>query len=128
MKNKLIFTLFLFTFLAACNNTKPDAITTTAAATNQTECRQNPLASVYHVQRLELKEPCKTVSGAVESVKIESDGDYHIAWKLDDQYSNLINDDNIKNQHGNLVVEVIPLDQPNIPKPKKGERLRGLMY
>ncbi|MDB5053027.1 MAG: calcium-binding protein, partial [Bacilli bacterium] len=95
----------------------------TPNATNN-QCRQDPLAGVYNPQRLEIKEPCKTVTGTVDKVTHEKDGDYHINLKLDPEFADLINDKNVSGEHGNLVVEIIPLDEPKIPAPKKGQHIK----
>lgn len=85
--------------------------------------RANPLAGVYHPYRLHVVAPLKTVSGTVEIVRHEPDHDYHINLKLDPQYSNLINSKNTQYEHGDLVVEVIPMDQHDVPIPTVGEHI-----
>jgi hypothetical protein len=95
----------------------------TPTSTNN-QCRQDPLAGVYNPQRLEIKEPCKTVTGTVDKVTHETDGDYHINLKLDPEFAGLINDKNVSGEHGNLVVEIIPMDEPKIPAPKKGQHIK----
>jgi hypothetical protein len=62
---------------------------------------------VYNPTRLQVVSPCKSVLGVIESKRVERDGDYHIRIKPDAQFSNLINNANIKNQFGDLVVEPI---------------------
>lgn len=100
------------------------ATTSTPAETTQPQqCRQDPLAGVYHPSRLKIVSNCKTVSGTVVSIKNESDDDYHINLQLDSPDANLINDKNVSQEHGALVVEVIPMDRPNISKPTVGEKL-----
>ena len=39
--------------------------------------------NVYYPSRLQVVDPCKTVSGIIESKKVEKDGDYHIRLKAD---------------------------------------------
>jgi hypothetical protein len=56
---------------------------------------------------LQVVDNCKSVTGVIESKRVEKDGDFHIMVKLDPQFSNLINSANIKNQFGDLVVEPI---------------------
>ncbi len=58
---------------------------------------------VYNPSRLEVVRQCITVSGAVDSVRSEADGDYHVRLRLDPAYANLTNDAN----YGDLVVEII---------------------
>ena len=72
-----------------------------------TKCDQSLWEHVYHPNRLEVVDPCKTVSGVIEAKISEKDGDYHIRLKLDSQYAGLINSVNIEKQHGDLVVEPI---------------------
>ncbi len=62
---------------------------------------------VYNPDRLEVVKQCITVSGAVEYVIPEGDGDYHVLLQLDIAYANLTNDVNNRDQHGDLVVEII---------------------
>ncbi len=62
---------------------------------------------IYHPQRLQVLDTCKTVTGIIQSVKAEPDGDYHIRLRLDSQFANLINQENIDKQHGDLVLEPI---------------------
>lgn len=62
---------------------------------------------MYHPQRLKIIDSCKTVSGVIQSIKKEQDGDYHIQLKLDSQFSSLINSANVKYQHGYLVLEPV---------------------
>ena len=71
------------------------------------KCDQSLWNHVYHPQRLQIIDDCKTVLGIIESKKSEPDGDYHIRLKLDPQFSSLINFANVNGQHGDLVVEPI---------------------
>lgn len=74
---------------------------------SQMACDESLWDHVYHPARLEIVDPCKTVSGIIEAKISEKDGDYHIRLKLDSQYSDLVNSVNIAKQHGDLVVEPI---------------------
>jgi hypothetical protein len=69
-------------------------------------CR-NPSEHVYHPYRLQLHNPCMTVTGTVFAVRTEPDGDYHILLKLDPQFANLINSANVSGEHGDLVLEPV---------------------
>ena len=60
---------------------------------------------VYHRQRLEIIEDCKTVEGVVDKVLREADGDLHIRLDVDDK--SLLNGRNYSGQHGMLVLEPI---------------------
>lgn len=69
-------------------------------------CR-SPQEHVYHPQRLVLRDPCTTVSGTIEEIRPESDGDYHILMRVDPQYEGMLNDSNRRNQRGDLVLEIV---------------------
>ena len=62
---------------------------------------------VYNPYRLQVIKSCITVSGVVDNVLQEADGDYHIRLALDSQYSNLTNSANDQYQYSDLVVEII---------------------
>jgi hypothetical protein len=75
------------------------------------QCDRSLWNHVYNPQRLQVVEPCKTVTGILESKRVEADGDYHIRLKLDPQYANLVNQANVKGQLGDLVVEPICMNR-----------------
>lgn len=89
-------------------------------------CRTgDPLANVYHPYRLEVVRVCATVSGIVETVRHEPDGDYHFDLALDPPYAALVNSGNATYQHGYLVAEIVPADEPGCtpgqpPRPPSG--------
>jgi hypothetical protein len=83
----------------------PPASSTTSTSSN--ECDQTLWNHVYNPARLQVVDTCKSVTGIIESKRVEKDGDYHIRVKLDPQFSNLINSANVQNQFGDLVVEPI---------------------
>jgi hypothetical protein len=89
-------------------------------------CRRgSPLANVYHPDRLLVIASCKTVSGVIEGIRREPDGDVHFDLKLDPAYAKLINSGNVSGQHGWLVAEIVPADEPGCtpgapPKPVSG--------
>jgi len=91
--------------------------------TISSDCRSVPLAGVYHPYRLQVISACKTVSGTVVAIRHEADHDYHINLKLDSQYASLINSKNIEYEHGDIVAEVIPMDQHDVPVPTVGEHI-----
>ncbi|MGB7637704.1 MAG: hypothetical protein WBL88_09050, partial [Nitrososphaeraceae archaeon] len=95
-----------------------DNNTSTSATSSSTvgQCNQSLWDHVYNPQRLQVVDPCKTVSGIIESKKVEKDGDYHIRLKADPQFANLVNSANVKGQLGDLVLEPIcvnPVTQPD---------------
>lgn len=61
---------------------------------------------VYHPARLTVKAACIRVTGIVETIRIEADGDLHIRLRLDPQYTSLLTSGNSQ-QQGDMVVEPI---------------------
>jgi hypothetical protein len=72
-----------------------------------------PLAGVYFPGRLHLLDRCTTVSGTVDCLKVEPDGDVHLRLRVDPQFSRLLKPANsiqtCADELGpHLVVEIIP--------------------
>lgn len=86
-------------------------------------CRKDPLAGVWGPGRLEVVDPCVTVSGVVTGMHHHSDNDYHVLVDLDEQYASLVNDVNDDEADGDLIVEIIPMDQPKLTIPAVGDRV-----
>ena len=83
----------------------------------------NPLAGVYHPQRLNVKSRCAVAVGTVRKVQFEVyDGDLHIDLRLDRGYEKLLDDGN-ERVGGNLIVEVIPYDRSRVAVPAEGSRI-----
>jgi len=96
------------------------------------------IAHVYHADRLHTIEHCKLVTGIVEQVRSERDGDFHIRLRLDPGQELLTNHGNQERQGGDLVVEPIcehPVTQEDavdacrdfsggVPRPHKGMHVR----
>jgi hypothetical protein len=100
------------------NNTHLPSTTATSTTTSTSgeQCDQSLWNHVYNPSRLQVVEPCKTVTGVIESIRTEADGDYHIQLKPDPQFSNLINSANVNGQFGDLLLEPIcvnPVTQPD---------------
>jgi hypothetical protein len=84
--------------------------------TSSDQCDQSLWDHVYNPTRLQVVDYCKTVSGTIESIRTERDGDFHVRVKLDPEFSDMINSANIQGQFGDLVVEPIcvnPVTQPS---------------
>jgi hypothetical protein len=62
---------------------------------------------IYNPDRLVVYRDCQTVSGIVDRVIVEADGDYHIRLGLDTAYQNLTNSVNNSAQYGDLVLEIV---------------------
>jgi hypothetical protein len=72
-----------------------------------TQCDQNLWQYVYNPARLQVLSPCLSVTGAVDEVRQEADGDFHVRFRLDPQFASLLNQANISSQQGDLVLEPI---------------------
>jgi hypothetical protein len=83
-------------------------------------CRRgNPLAGVYHPQRLRVKSGCRIAIGTVAKVKFEAfDGDVHVDLRPDPGYEHLL-----ARPSDNLVVEIIPQDRSRVAVPAEGARI-----
>ena len=71
------------------------------------QCDQTLWQYIYHPARLQVLDQCTSVTGTVEEVRKEADGDVHILFRLDQQFESLLNDKNISRQHGDLILEPI---------------------
>jgi hypothetical protein len=72
-------------------------------------CRDsnNISSHIYNPARLQTVKDCVTVSGIVDNVIAEDDGDYHVWFHVDSQYANLPNSVNNDYGQGNLLAEII---------------------
>ncbi len=79
----------------------------------------DPNSHVYNPDRLKVLSSCISVTGTIDFIRHEADGDYHIGLKVDSQYSNLPNACNSTcaggAEHGDLVVEPVCMDAPVQP-------------
>jgi hypothetical protein len=87
-------------------------------------CRQgDPLAGVYHPQRLEVKSRCRLATGTVTRVEFERyDGDVHVDLALDEADLGLLGAGNDRVGY-DLVVEIIPQDRSVVAVPEVGTRV-----
>jgi hypothetical protein len=65
------------------------------------------------------------VSGVIESIRREPDGDVHFDLKLDPADAKLINNGNVTGQHGWLVAEIVPADEPGCTRGKPPKPVTG---
>src|SRR5439155_2960336 len=89
-----------------------------ASSTNPSYCpsKSKWTKGVYRPSRLVLQGVCQRAVGTVRSVRHEEDGDLHIGVRLISEYKTLINDENVREQHGWLVVEFMPRDGGHLPE------------
>ena len=93
----------------------PSTTSSSTIPTSSDQCDQSLWDHVYNPSRLQLVDYCRSVSGTIESIRTERDGDFHIRVKLDPQFSDLINSANINGQFGDLVVEPICVNKVTQP-------------
>jgi hypothetical protein len=93
--------------VASITPSSPSPIIPSSVSASSNGCDQTLWNHIYNPTRLQVVDKCKSVTGVIESKRVEKDGDFHIRVKLDPQFSNLINSANIQNQFGDLVVEPI---------------------
>ena len=72
-----------------------------------TGCNSELWKHIYNPSRLKIINQCIEVTGTVEVIRIEKDGDDHILLKLDSGQENLINQKNVFQQKGDLVLEPV---------------------
>jgi hypothetical protein len=119
---------FLQTALAAAGRGAPAAQPRVIGADG---CAQGDvLDGVYLPSRLKVLEPCVTIEAVVRDMQGadgdgEGDGDLSFDVEVSGDDRRLLNDGNVRNMHGWLHLEIVPLDQPRLPKPKTGDRIRA---
>ena len=125
---------------AFSSSTNNDEVNSSAASS--TSCNQSLWKYISHPARLEVLDPCVTVSGIVTLVHFPPDGDTVFALKLDPRYENMVNKANFNpKMKGGIWVELICQRQnkshesvhkgdcqdyngPKFPTPKVGQYLR----
>lgn len=96
------------------------------------QCKPGPpLAGVYLPFRLHVKKDCVMVSGTVDCLRHEDDGDIHIRLRVDPPYRRLLTPANAFQQcpghpGPHLVVEIIP-EQPHLPFLTNSANLGGFI-
>lgn len=82
----------------------------TSVNTVSEACNDELWKHIYHSYRLKIISQCIKVTGTIEVIRIEKDGDDHILLRLDAGQENLINQKNISQQKGDLVLEPVCLN------------------
>jgi hypothetical protein len=85
----------------------PSTAINTAAESTPGKCDKSLWKHVYNPSRLQIVDSCITITGTIDSIRAEKDGDLHIRLSVDSQHSHLINQANRDNQFGDLVLEPI---------------------
>ena len=79
----------------------------TASESTPGKCDDSLWNHVYNPSRLQIVDKCITVTGIIDSIRSERDGDLHIRLRLDSPHAHLVNQANQENQFGDLVLEPI---------------------
>jgi hypothetical protein len=110
-KTVILISIILFSVISSCITTpteqKKTPISTIITTADMTNCDESLWNHVWYPARLQVIERCRAVTGIVENISIRGDGDEHIGIKLDPEYTNLVNQKNIDEQYGDLVIETI---------------------
>lgn len=93
-------------------------------------CDSTLWTHVYHSYRLIVHTECMTVTGTVDEIYSEADGDYHMRLVVDTQYRYMLNSANMTSEYGDLVCEPIcqasPITQSDAVQPCSG--LHGSVF
>lgn len=71
---------------------------------------------VYKPSRLSVVDQCKTVTGVLQDIQPDDDGDMHAVLIPDDGQQGLVNKRNQKKKGGGVVIEIVCSVQPKSPK------------
>lgn len=82
-----------------------------AGSSNGYSCSR---AHIYLPTRLDFK-GCKTVTGTIQRVRVELDGDTHVRLQLDKKFQSLLTQQNYQKQAGSLVLEDMCRHRPSDP-------------
>ena len=85
----------------------PSSTINAGAESTPGKCDESLWKHVYNPSRLQIVDNCITITGTIDSIRAEKDGDLHIRLAVDSQYFHLINQANKDNQFGDLVLEPI---------------------
>ncbi len=91
---------------------KSASTSSTGAASKSYNCDASLWNHIYHAYRLHIIQRCVTVSGTIDHLIHEADGDIHVRLHLDAAYSKMLDSKNISEQHGDLVLEAVCEESP----------------
>jgi hypothetical protein len=88
-------------------------------------CRPGPPeAGVYNPSRLQVIDPCKHGEGVVVDVAHEDDGDYHVWFRADAGYENLLDSQDHFQARPAMLAEIIPDCPPATDPPDAASAAR----
>jgi hypothetical protein len=99
----------------ACGGAAPSSPTSSGERpSGQIPCDGSLWNHVYDSGRLQLRQPCITVTGTVTDFHSNDDGDVDIRIDVDQPYKNLLNGGNISDLNGHLQTEAICQAPPTV--------------
>jgi hypothetical protein len=119
-KTMLIIIVYALTFLigtflssaVSSSSSSASAVPSSSANNNSTKstqsiCDQSLWKHVYQPARLRLVDPCITITGTITKIGLDPDGDTHVLLAPDPQFLQCVNNVNVKQLNGNLMVEAV---------------------
>jgi hypothetical protein len=105
----LTFLIGLFLSSALLSSSVAAAPSSANNSTKSTQgiCDQSIWNHVYQPARLRVVDPCITITGTITKIGLNPDGDTHILLAPDPQFLHYINNVNVKQLNGNLMVEAV---------------------
>jgi len=97
-------------FSSSPHATSPEPLSSSSVTVSEStpgKCNDSLWNHVYNPSRLEIVDTCITLTGVIDSIRSERDGDLHIRLRLDPPHAHLVNQANQENQFGDLVLEPI---------------------
>jgi hypothetical protein len=111
MKKILLFIVVFFTILTIISYVKTGITTPSQDNQRAASCDTSLWAHVYHGRfpsaedRLQVINPCLSITGTIVNARPEADGDWHILLDLDTENRPLLNQANLDKQQGYLILE-----------------------
>ena len=95
----------------------------TNTSNNSSQCEASLWDRVYNPSRLKVLDPCKAVTGTIEELDHNEDGDTHMLLKLDSGFEDLLLKKNLTKKNGDLVIEVVCANE--VTDKKVGDTCKG---
>jgi hypothetical protein len=105
----LTFLIGLFLSSALLSSSVAAAPSSANNSTKSTQgiCDQSIWNHVYQPARLRVVDPCITITGTITKIGLNPDGDVHVLLAPDPQFLQYVNNVNVKQLNGNLMVEAV---------------------
>ena len=103
-------------------SSRPDSTDTNkslAVRKRPNDCDSSLWLHVWEPSRLKIIELCITVTGIITKVKADEDGDSHMRLRLDEGQENLLNEGNMEDKKGELVLEIVCANEIQKDKARK---------